>query len=85
MKSKFYTLSASTLLQKHVGESEKILQALFKAAEITQPSIIFIDEIDAFLTKRTEGEQPYLRRLKTEFLVCLDGIGSGGKIFNFSP
>ena len=75
---KFFTLSAADLLQKMVGDSEKILKALFTAANCTQPCVIFIDEIDAFLTKRTEGEQAYLRRLKTEFLVCFDGIGSGG-------
>lgn len=80
LKSTFYTLSSSTLLQKHVGESEKILQALFKSAALTQPSVIFIDEIDAFLTKRTDNEQAYLRRLKTEFLVLFDGVGSGGKL-----
>eukprot|EP00039_Didymoeca_costata_P005508 m.82056 g.82056 ORF g.82056 m.82056 type:complete len:549 (-) comp12851_c0_seq2:2266-3912(-) len=74
--SKFFNISASSLTSKWVGESEKLVRALFACARELQPSIIFIDEVDSLLTKRSEGEQESTRRLKTELLVCFDGVGS---------
>ena len=48
-----------------------MVQALFAMAKELQPSIIFIDEIDSILTKRSSGEHEATRRIKTELLVCL--------------
>ena len=61
-----------------VGESEKLVRALFEAAREHSPSIIFIDEIDSILTMRGgDNEQESSRRMKTEFLVQMDGVSSG--------
>ena len=38
-----------------------------------QPAVIFIDEVDSLLTARTENDNESSRRIKTEFLVQLDG------------
>ena len=75
-KSTFFNISASSLTSKWVGESEKTVKSLFKLAYRKTPSIIFIDEIDSILSKRTENENEATKRLKTEFLIQFDGLGS---------
>ena len=80
---KFYNMSAGSLVSKFVGDSEKMLISLFHMARLTQPSvgaahqIIFIDEIDSILSSRSSGEQDYVRKLKNEFLIQFDGVGTG--------
>lgn len=69
-KSTFFAISASSLTSKWLGESEKLVRALFTLAKALAPSIIFVDEIDSLLSSRggaTEHEST--RRVKTEFLI----------------
>jgi spastin len=72
--SKFFNVGASSLTSKWVGEGEKLVRALFALARELQPSIIFLDECDALLGRRGEGENDAMRRLKNEFLQCFDGM-----------
>ncbi|XP_067092735.1 fidgetin-like protein 1 [Osmerus mordax] len=75
----FFSISASSLTSKWVGEGEKMVRALFTIARCHQPAVIFIDEIDSLLSQRTDGEHDSSRRIKTEFLVQLDGAATSAE------
>ncbi|GET87237.1 katanin-like protein [Leishmania tarentolae] len=72
----FLNISASSLMSKWMGDGEKLVRCLFAVATVKQPSVIFIDEIDSLLSMRGEGETDSVRRVKTEFLVQLDGVAT---------
>jgi ATP-dependent 26S proteasome regulatory subunit len=53
-----------------------MVKTLFVVAKVKQPSVIFIDEIDSLLSARSDKDDESTRRVKTEFLVQLDGAKS---------
>lgn len=79
-KATFFYISASSLTSKWIGEGEKLVRALFGVASCRQPAVIFVDEIDSLLSQRkSEGEHESSRRLKTQFLIEMEGFDSGSE------
>jgi vacuolar protein-sorting-associated protein 4 len=72
----FFNADAGSLVSKWLGESERLVKQLFTAARSSQPSIVFLDEIDALTAERGSDQVGGERRLKTQFLVEIDGMKS---------
>ena len=76
----FISINGPEIMSKFYGESEKKLRKIFEEAEEKNPSIIFIDEIDAIAPKRENVTGEVERRVVAQLLALMDGLHSRGRV-----
>uniref|UniRef100_A0A3Q3G5B1 Katanin catalytic subunit A1 like 2 n=1 Tax=Labrus bergylta TaxID=56723 RepID=A0A3Q3G5B1_9LABR len=78
-KTTFFNISASSIVSKWRGDSEKLVRVLFELARYHAPSTIFLDELESVMSQRG-GEHEGSRRMKTELLVRMDGLAKSNDL-----
>lgn len=73
----FICLVGSELVQKFIGEGARLVRELFQLARDRAPVVLFIDEIDAIASKRTQDSQVSdreVQRTLMQLLAEMDGF-----------
>jgi proteasome regulatory subunit len=76
-------MAGSELVRKFIGEGSRLVRDLFELAAEREPSIVFIDEIDAIAAKRTESKtsgDAEVQRTMMQLLSEMDGFDDRGEI-----
>ena len=79
----FIKMAGSELVQKFIGEGAKLVRDLFELASQREPAIVFIDEIDAVASKRTDSKtsgDAEVQRTMMQLLSEMDGFEDRGEI-----
>ncbi|CAN8071806.1 unnamed protein product [Agarophyton chilense] len=70
----FLRVSGPEIVSGMSGESERKLRTLFSSAIQMEPSIIFIDEVDAIGLKKEGASKEMERRIVSQLLSCIDSL-----------
>jgi katanin p60 ATPase-containing subunit A1 len=76
LSATFFEARISSLLSKYFGESNKLVNALFKKARKMQPSLIFIDELDSIAISRDSNVDETTRRVLGQLLTEIEGFAT---------
>ncbi|WP_123537407.1 proteasome-activating nucleotidase Pan1 [Halosimplex salinum] len=79
----FIKMAGSELVHKFIGEGAKLVRDLFELARQHEPSVLFIDEIDAIAAKRTDSKtsgDAEVQRTMMQLLSEMDGFEERGEI-----
>ena len=80
-KANFISIKGPELLNKYVGESERAIRSLFIRAKNSSPCIIFFDELDALVPKRSNENNNSSERVVNQLLTEMDGLEDRKQIF----
>ena len=73
--SNFISVKGPELLSKWVGESEKGVREIFRKARQVAPCIIFFDEIDALVPRRSGSDSSHVsENVVSQILTEIDGL-----------
>jgi proteasome regulatory subunit len=79
----FIKMAGSELVHKFIGEGAKLVRDLFEVAHENEPAVLFIDEIDAIASKRTDSKtsgDAEVQRTMMQLLSEMDGFEERGDI-----
>ncbi|MFC6824056.1 proteasome-activating nucleotidase Pan2 [Halopelagius fulvigenes] len=79
----FIKMAGSELVRKFIGEGSRLVRDLFELAADREPAVIFIDEIDAVASKRTDSKtsgDAEVQRTMMQLLSEMDGFDDRGEI-----
>lgn len=82
-KATFLKLAGPSLVQMYVGDGARLVRDAFDLAKEKEPTIIFIDELDAIGSKRYDSDRSgdrEVQRTMLELLSQLDGFTPNDKI-----
>ena len=82
-KATFIRMSGSELVHKYIGEGAQLVRELFSLARERAPSIVFIDEIDAVGSTRTNdgtSGSAEVQRTLMQLLAEMDGFNNRGDV-----
>ena len=74
IKAPFFYASGAQIRSKWHGESEQKLSRLLHAAQAKPVAVLFLDEVDGLLPRRTENSSAVDNRLVTQFLADVGGF-----------
>lgn len=76
----FQAVNGPEVIRRFYGESEAKLRDIFETAAKSQPSIIFLDEIDALAPRRDKATGDVEKRVVAQLLSLMDGLDGRGNV-----
>lgn len=82
----FISIKGPELLDKYVGESERLVRQVFQRARASSPCVVFFDELDALAPRRSngarsDGSNGVSERVVNQLLTEMDGLDTRRNVF----
>jgi len=77
----FIAIKGPELLNKYVGESERAVRVVFQRALASAPCVVFFDELDSMVPKRSSDGSNSSERVVNQMLTEMDGVQQRAQVF----